>query len=241
LRRQPCRLPPETLIEGHNTTPREIVRALEDRLDTASERRNLQLEVRAHIRVQREIDPQHAAGVLLEPASAEFIRVLHRAFCDGAPPEMLVIQGRERQVTMIPGEFRTLPEHEVEVGRHLPPSAPAIEAFMAHFAQRYRLEPLGKGTRITATSSSSKNSDSSVRARRYGSEPPIFVTTRSYSGVHRSGMISLTGLRVWRQVTAQRHGSNRGAETFTVRNKDKRRRDRLSLMGPDAPHRWHRR
>jgi hypothetical protein len=90
-------------------------------------------------------------------------------------------------------------------------------------------------------SSSGKNSDSSVRARRYGSEAPIFATTRSYSGVHRSGMIPLTGLRVWRRVTAQRHGSNRGAETFTVPNKDKRRRDRLSLMGRGVPHRWHRR
>src|SRR5487761_2235888 len=50
------------LIEGHNTTPREIARALEDQLDTARERRNLQLEARAHIRVQRDIDRQHAAG-----------------------------------------------------------------------------------------------------------------------------------------------------------------------------------
>jgi len=57
----------------------------------------------------------------------------------------------------------------------------------------------------------------------------------------RSGMVSLTGLRVWRRVTAQRHGSNRGAETFTVPNKDKRRRDRVSLMGRGPPHPWHRR
>jgi hypothetical protein len=84
---------------------------------------------------------------------------------------------------------------------------------------------------------SGRNSDSSDRARRYGSEAPIFATTLSYSGVHRSGMISLTGLKVRRQVTAQRHGSNLGAETVTVPNKDKRRRDRLSLMGRGAPHR----
>src|ERR1039458_6155125 len=68
------------LIEGHSTTPREIVRALEDRFDTIPERRNLQLEARAHIRVQREVDRQHAAGALPEPASVEFIRWLHRAF-----------------------------------------------------------------------------------------------------------------------------------------------------------------
>lgn len=60
------------LIEGLNTMPREIERALADKLDTAPERRNLQVETRAHIRVQREIDRRHAAGDLPEPASAQF-------------------------------------------------------------------------------------------------------------------------------------------------------------------------
>src|SRR5919106_4536774 len=44
------------LIEGHNTRPRDIERALESDLDPEVNRRNLQLEARAHIRVQREID-----------------------------------------------------------------------------------------------------------------------------------------------------------------------------------------
>ena len=44
------------LIEGHNTTPREIERALENQLDDIEDRRNLQLEARAHIRLQRQID-----------------------------------------------------------------------------------------------------------------------------------------------------------------------------------------
>ncbi len=61
------------LIEGHNTTPREIERALAGQLETSAERRDLQVEARAHIRVQREIDRRHAAGTLPEPASAEFI------------------------------------------------------------------------------------------------------------------------------------------------------------------------
>ena len=57
------------LIEGHNTTPREIEAALQGQLEAAEERRNLQLEARAHIRLQREIDRRHAAGDLPEPAS----------------------------------------------------------------------------------------------------------------------------------------------------------------------------
>jgi Fic family protein len=138
------------LIEGHNTAPRDIERALANQLDATEERRNLQLEARAHIRVQREIDRDHAAGKLSEPASVEFIRWLHRAFYEDAPEAMLLIDGRGRQLHMAPGEFRSKTDHEVAVGRHLPPSAGTIEAFMAHFERRYRFEPLGMGSRILA-------------------------------------------------------------------------------------------
>src|SRR6185437_7750044 len=68
------------LIEGHNTTPREIELALANELDATEERRNLQIEARAHIRLQREVDRLHASGDLPEPASASFIRWLHRSF-----------------------------------------------------------------------------------------------------------------------------------------------------------------
>jgi Fic family protein len=49
------------LIEGHDTRPRDIERALAGQLDGDEGRRNLQLEATAHIRVQREID-RLAAG-----------------------------------------------------------------------------------------------------------------------------------------------------------------------------------
>ena len=82
------------LIEGHNTTPREIERALANQLDATEERRNLQIEARAHIRLQREVDRLHAAGELPEPASASFIRWLHRSFYEDAPEAMLLIRRR---------------------------------------------------------------------------------------------------------------------------------------------------
>jgi Fic family protein len=138
------------LIEGHNTTPREIERALQDRLDTAEERRNLQLEARAHIRLQREVDRLHAAGELPEPASVEFIRWLHREFYEDAPEAMLRIEGAGRVLHMTPGEFRTRPEEDVDVGRHLPPASGRVEAFMAYFERRYRFASLGMGSRIIA-------------------------------------------------------------------------------------------
>lgn len=44
------------LIEGHNTHPRDIDRALADDFSDNLEKRNLQLEAKAHIEVQRMID-----------------------------------------------------------------------------------------------------------------------------------------------------------------------------------------
>src|ERR1700686_2974981 len=46
------------LIEGHDTRPRDIERALAGELDRDEGRRNLQLEAAAHGGVQREVDPR---------------------------------------------------------------------------------------------------------------------------------------------------------------------------------------
>src|SRR5471032_774427 len=66
------------LIEGHDTRPRDIERALAGEFDRNEGRRNLQLEAAAHVRVQSEIDRLGADGQLPEPASIDFIRSLHR-------------------------------------------------------------------------------------------------------------------------------------------------------------------
>jgi Fic family protein len=138
------------LIEGHNTTPREIERALASQFDATEARRNLQVEARAHIALQREIDRRYAIGALEEPASAEFIRWLHRSFYKDAPEAMLMIKGVDREVGMVPGEFRASTDHEVAVGRHLPPSGQSAASFMAYFEDRYRYARLGMGQRILA-------------------------------------------------------------------------------------------
>ena len=138
------------LIEGHNTTPREIERALRDDLDATEGRRNLQIEARAHIRLQREIDRRYAAGDLPEPASSEFIQWLHREFYRDAPEAMLILHSDTRVLRMQPGQFRSAPEEEVTVGRHQPPSPDKVADFMAHFEKRYCLDPLGPGSRIMA-------------------------------------------------------------------------------------------
>jgi Fic family protein len=136
------------LIEGHNTRPRDIERALAGELEPDEERRNLQLEAAAHVRVQSEVDRMAVAGTLPEAASPAFIQWLHREFYREAPVSMLRITGVGREFTMTPGEWRTLPEHDVTVGRHQPPSSARVDDFMHYFAQRYRLDGMGRAGRI---------------------------------------------------------------------------------------------
>jgi len=138
------------LIEGHNTRPRDIERALAGHLDDDHERRNLQLEAAAHVRVQKQVDELAAAGRLPEPASIEFVQWLHREFYRKAPPAMLIVRCSTRNFKMAPGEWRSKPEHDVAVGRHVPPSSGRVDAFMRAFAERYRFEQMGKATRIMA-------------------------------------------------------------------------------------------
>lgn len=138
------------LIEGHNTTPREIERALVGELAVEEERRNLQVEAAAHIRLQRELDRRAAAGTLGEPAAQDFILWLHREFYHDAPEAMLIVEGGGRRFRMEPGAFRSEALHDVAVGRHVPPSSPRVPAFMTHFAERYRFARLGRSERIIA-------------------------------------------------------------------------------------------
>jgi len=77
------------LIEGHNTRPQDIERALAGKLDDDEARRDLQIEAAAHVAVQAEIDRLAAQENLPAPASTEFILWLHRGFYKDASPSML--------------------------------------------------------------------------------------------------------------------------------------------------------
>src|SRR5262245_40372536 len=76
------------LIEGHNTHPRDIDRALAADYSRDSHRRDLQLEARAHIEVQRLIDLGQAPSNT--PASRTFIEWTHREFCSRLPEALLL-------------------------------------------------------------------------------------------------------------------------------------------------------
>src|SRR5271165_6031151 len=141
------------LIEGHDTRPKDIVRALAGDLDADQQRRDLQIEAAAHVRVQVQVDAMALENRLPEPASAQFIQWLHREFYHDAPESMLRVRGDGGdggELLMRPGEWRSRPEENVAVGRHLPPSSTRVADFMNYFESRYRFDRMGKAGRIMA-------------------------------------------------------------------------------------------
>lgn len=138
------------LIEGHNTKLRDIERALNNDFENDNERRNLQIEALAHIKVQSKVDELYANGILPNPTSIEFISWLHKEFYSDASDDMLMIKSGNRSFIMEPGKFRSTTEHNVSVGRHVPPSGLYVDAFMRYFESRYCTEGMGKSSQIMA-------------------------------------------------------------------------------------------
>jgi Fic family protein len=138
------------LIEGRKTPPNDIARALDGKFDKDEERRNLQMEAAAHVRVQAEVDRLVDEQRLPEPSSPDFIRWLHRELYRDAPEEVLVIQGEGRELLMKPGEWRSHPEHAVAVGGGSLPSSDRVADFMAYFERCYSFDRLGKAGRVMA-------------------------------------------------------------------------------------------
>ncbi|MCE6950120.1 Fic family protein [Cereibacter sphaeroides] len=124
------------LIEGHITAPHDIEAALACR-DGDVENRTFAEEAAAHVRVQEWIDRTHARGELPEPTSAAFIADLHRHLYATMPRDLWLTEHEGSRKEIVPGAFRAQGE-EVVVGRHLPPSASRVPAFLDHFAARYR-------------------------------------------------------------------------------------------------------
>lgn len=138
------------LIEGHNTLPKDIARALEGALDENEGRRDLQLEAASHVRLQAKIDMLAADGNLHEPASVDFIKWLHGEFYRDVPEAMLHVRSNDPSHVMPPGQWRSVAADDVVVGRHLPPGSVNVERFMTYFEDRYRFADLGKSSRIIA-------------------------------------------------------------------------------------------
>lgn len=130
------------LIEGHDTHPVDIERAMRKDYSADPRKRNLQLEAEAHVSVQKWIDD---GGLAEAPTAPAAIVEIHRRFCELLPPDLLVVKGLRAGETLplVPGQLR---EGFVEVGHHRAISPGAVPRFLERMHKAYglagRIEPI---------------------------------------------------------------------------------------------------
>jgi Fic family protein len=121
------------LIEGHDTHPVDIERALKNDYSKDARKRDLQLEAKAHITVQKWID---RGGLTGREVTTEGIREVHRRFCEELPDDLLWVEDpvTKARVRVVPGELRT---KDVQVGAHTAVSPGAVPRFLKRFEEVY--------------------------------------------------------------------------------------------------------
>jgi Fic family protein len=121
------------LIEGHDTHPVDIERALKNDYSNDARKRDLQLEAKAHVIVQQWID---GGGLRGRAVTSDGIREIHRRFCELLPEDLLRVEDPEskERVKVVPGELR---RRDVKVGTHIPVSPGALPRFLGRFEEVY--------------------------------------------------------------------------------------------------------
>ncbi len=121
------------LIEGHDTHPVDIERALKNDYSKDSRKRNLQLEAKAHIAVQKWID---GGGLRERATTTDGIREIHARFCNELPEDFLWFEDpkSKERVRVLPGQFR---ERDVAVGEHVAISPGAVQRFLNRYEEVY--------------------------------------------------------------------------------------------------------
>jgi Fic family protein len=133
------------LIEGHDTHPVDIERALKGDYSADARRRDLQREAIAHIAVQKWID---GGGLRGRATTREGIREIHFRFGELLPEDMLWVEDpvTKARVRVVPGEWR---RRDVKVGQHVAISPGAVPRFLKRFEEVYG--GLGKTDSILGT------------------------------------------------------------------------------------------
>jgi Fic family protein len=132
------------LIEGHDTHPIDIERAMQNDYSDDPKKRDLQKEARAHIEVQTWIDEGGLKGI--DSPSGRVLEI-HRRFGELLPEDLLKVENPDtgEVVALVSGELR---HRDVRVGRHVAVSPGALPRFMARFDQAYGR--LGRANAIVA-------------------------------------------------------------------------------------------
>jgi len=141
------------LIEGHNTHPLDIERAMKQEYADEPAKRLLQLESKAHIEVQKLIEAELERSPETNICSPQFLTSIHHAFYERMPTEFRWVTDKEQKEKheIVPGKLR---DREVAVGRHVPPTFSAVGTFLARFATAYDPARLGRVQRVIAAAAS---------------------------------------------------------------------------------------
>lgn len=132
------------LIEGHDTHPVDIERALQGNYSSDVKKRSLQKEAKAHIAVQEWIDQ---GGIKKNLFSTTTLCEIHQRFYTQLPEDLMwtVNPDTQQKIKIIPG---TLRQTDVKVGNHVAVSPGAIPRFLTRFESFYN--SLGKAETILA-------------------------------------------------------------------------------------------
>ena len=139
------------LIEGHDTHPRDIDRAMAEEYSSEPEKRALQKEAVAHISVQKMIDEGHTPELC--PISSEYGQWIHKEFCKRLPEELLWVEtpDTKEKIQVVPGQHR---DGAVQIGRHIPPLPENLDIFLRRFNEAYDSRRLSRLQRIIAIAAS---------------------------------------------------------------------------------------
>lgn len=121
------------LIEGHDTHPVDIERALKDEYSKDARKRDLQREAKAHIIVQKWID---GGGLTGRAMTSDGIREIHGRFYEELPEDLLWVEDptTKERVGVVPGELR---KRDVAIGDHIAISPGAVPRFLGRFEEVY--------------------------------------------------------------------------------------------------------
>lgn len=139
------------LIEGNNTHPIEVERAMRADYSTDPAKRDRQHESIIHIDVQKKIERRLSEDAAAAITHSDFLRWIHREFYEQLPESRRWVEGDSGERERVDaGELR---KRMVAVGRHLPPVAESIPAFLDRFAHVYdpaKLHGTGKIVALAA-------------------------------------------------------------------------------------------
>jgi len=132
------------LIEDHNTHPVDIENSMKGDYSNDPEKRNLQLEAKAHVVCQEWIDEGNLKGRVY---TSEGLLEIHSRFCKLLPPDLLWVENKDtgEKLEVRPGDLRIC---DVKVGDHLAVSPGALPRFMEQFESVY--SNIGKSDSILA-------------------------------------------------------------------------------------------